>query len=133
MPEREWPSFSALHLWQKGLIGLVFGVVLMVLLLLPNRLGSYITAAAAVAGFVGLWIGFRVGVSNLQRPEALARLALLVASASIVSMIAVGLIALSSQHAWVLWFWTASEALAVMAWMLFVLRRSLPRVEDPLQ
>ena len=104
---------------------------MLVLLLLPNRLGGYITAAAALAAFVGIVVGFRIGVSLLLDPQALARLAWLVASASIVSMIAVGLVALSFRRPWVLWFLTASEGLGAVAWMLFVARHSLPRIESP--
>lgn len=131
MQGRDWPWFSGLHFWQKGLIGLVFGVALVLLLLLPNHLGFYIMAGGGASGFIGLAVGFRVGANYIENPEALPRVAWLVALASIVSTVAVAVTALISRRSWVLWFWTASECLGVIAWMLFTASRLTHRSDAP--
>ena len=129
MRGKEWPGFSALPVWGKALVGLFFGIALMVLLLLPNHLAFYIMAAAAAAWFIGIWVAFRVVAGNIENRGTLTGLAWLATLATIVSMIAIGLIALILGRSWVLWFWTASESVGVIAWMLVVALR----LEVPLQ
>lgn len=131
MQGRDWPSFSGLHIWQKGLIGLAFGFALAILLLLPNHLGLYIVAGGGATGFISLVVGFRLGAKYIENPEPLPRLAWLVALASIVSAVAVALTALISGRSWVLWFWIASECFGVIAWMLFVAARLTYRSGTP--
>ena len=53
MRGREWPWFSSLRWWQKGLFGVVFGVALLAFILLPRNLAVYwlVTAYAALLAF----------------------------------------------------------------------------------
>lgn len=128
---RDWPWFSALHIWQKGLIGIVLGVAVAILLLLPNRLGMYIVAGGVASLIIGVVIGFRVGANFFENPDPLPRIAWLVALAAIVSTVAIAVAALISRRSWLLWFWTASECLGVIAWMLFVAARLTHRSDAP--
>jgi hypothetical protein len=128
---QDWPWFSALHIWQKGLIGLVLGVAVAILLLLPNRLGMYIVAGGVASLIIGVVIGFRVAANYFENSDPLPRIAWLVTLASIVSAVAVALTAFIFRTSWVLWFWTASEGLGAIAWMLFTATRLTHRSDAP--
>ena len=122
--------FSGLNWWWKALIGLAFGIVLLVLLLLPNGLGEYLMIAALVLVLIASIGGFalaRFGLDRAWGPIEVRRVGTLVVWSAIVLALAIDVMALLWRSLLVLWLWTVPAGLAWFAWMVFALERSMPR------
>ncbi len=148
-----------LNWWQQTLIGLAFGIVLLVLFLLPNDLGGYLTIAAVLMVVVATISGFvlaRFALDRAWRPADVRRvrkfvvrsafgLALAIGLLAFLSRsqwvlwlwtafglaLAIGLLAFLSRSQWVLWLWTVPGCLAWFAWMVLALERSMTRFDPP--
>jgi len=123
-----WTWFSALSWWRKALIGVAFGIVLLLLLLLPDGLGAFVMMAAVASVLVASISGLAVARFALDRawdPAQVRRVGSLAVWSTIVLTLAIGLIALLWRDARVLWLWTVPASLGGSAWLVFELARSM--------
>jgi hypothetical protein len=134
MRGKDWIWFGALHWWQKTLIGVAFGVVLVSLILLPNGLGEYIAIAAIAAVIVASISAIAMARFALDRAWGLVevrRVGIPALWSAIVIALAIGLIAFVWRSPWVLWLWSVPTSLGWFAWLVFALERSMPRYDRP--
>ena len=123
-----------LNWWQQTLIGLAFGIVLLVLFLLPNDLGGYLTIAAVLMVVVATISGFvlaRFALDRAWRPADVRRVRKFVVRSAFGLALAIGLLAFLSRSQWVLWLWTVPGCLAWFAWVVLALERSMTRFDPP--
>ena len=134
MRGKDWIWFSGLNSWHQALIGLAFGIVLLVLFLLPNDLGGYLTIAAVLMVVVATISGFvlaRFALDRAWRPADVRRVRKFVVRSAFGLALAIGLLAFLSRSQWVLWLWTVPGCLAWFAWMVLALERSMTRFDPP--
>ena len=117
MRGKDWIWFSGLNSWHQALIGLAFGIVLLVLFLLPNDLGGYLTIAAVLMVVVATISGFvlaRFALDRAWRPADVRRVRKFVVRSAFGLALAIGLLAFLSRSQWVLWLWTGPGVLGLV-------------------